>query len=83
MFSFFKRKKMIWRDLLVDPPTGSEEMVILFPSISDVGIMYTASNPFYAKSNAINNGYTHWMELDKAPTHDMVEEYIKKNIRDK
>lgn len=83
MFSFFKRKKMIWRDLLVDPPIGSEKIVILFPIISDTGISYITSNAEYAKMNAINNGYTHWMEFETAPTHDMVEEYIKTNIRNK
>lgn len=52
----------IWRDLRTDPPTG-DRCVVLFPMISDVGILFTASNPEYARQNAVNAGYTHWMEI--------------------
>jgi len=60
---------MIWRDLKTDPPTG-EDCVILFPCISDVGIMYIASNPEFARANALKHGYTHWAAIERHPDHD-------------
>ena len=62
----------MWRDLKTDPPTGDEE-VVLFPCISDVGILYTASNPEYARLNAAKHGYTHWAPLARHPDHDAVD----------
>ena len=70
----FTRRKNKWRDLLKDPPTGNETCVVLFPTISDVGILFTTSNPHYAKANGLKNGYTHWMELDNPPTYDLAIE---------
>lgn len=61
---------MIWRDLKTDPPTGSEYCILLFPCKSDVGILYTTSNPHYAMKQGIRQGYTHWAEFELAPTHD-------------
>jgi hypothetical protein len=55
-----------WRDLASDPPTGAR-CVVLFPQISDCGILFTASNPEYARMNALKNGYTHWMEIGPLP----------------
>jgi hypothetical protein len=52
----------IWRDLQTDPPTG-DRCVVLFPQITDVGILFTASNPDYARQTALQAGYTHWMEI--------------------
>ena len=51
-----------WRDLRTDPPTGNR-CVVLFPQITDIGILFTASNPEYARQNALDAGYTHWMEI--------------------
>jgi hypothetical protein len=59
----------MWRDLETDPPTG-DDCVILFPQITDVGIMYIASNPDYARQTALKNGYTHWMEIPRHEKHD-------------
>ena len=65
---------MHWRDLATDPPTGNEHCVLLFPCKSDVGILYSVSNPYWAMQHGVNNGYTHWAEFDHAPTHG---EWIK------
>lgn len=58
-----------WRDLETDPPTGDEYAVMLFPCKTDVGLLYIVSNPYYAKANGLENGYTHWAEFNLAPTH--------------
>lgn len=55
-----------WRSLIDDPPTGTR-CVILFPMVTDIGILFTASNPDYARLNAAKAGYTHWMEIDSLP----------------
>jgi hypothetical protein len=59
----------MWRCLKTDPPTG-DDCVVLFPCISDVGIMYVASNPEYARENAVKHGYTHWMSILRHQDHD-------------
>ena len=61
---------MPWRDLATDPPTGNEHCVLLFPCRSDVGIFYITSNPYYAMQHGVEQGYTHWAEIELAPTHD-------------
>ncbi len=62
---------MKWRDLKKDPPTGNEYAVLLFPCKSDCGVLYTVSNPVYARGPyALSSGYTHWCEFELAPTHD-------------
>ncbi len=66
-----------WRDLKTDPPTRDEYCVLLFPCITDCGILYTVSNPEYAKYTAPSHGYTHWCKVELAPTHDIVERYQK------
>jgi|AntAceMinimDraft_11_1070367.scaffolds.fasta_scaffold106575_2 hypothetical protein len=61
----------IWRDLKTDPPTGNEYAVIIFPCKSDCGVLYTISNPHYARGeNALKAGYTHWCLLTLASNHD-------------
>lgn len=59
-----------WKDLATDPPTGEEHCVLLFPCKTDVGILYITSNPYYAIKHGIDQGYTHWAEVEHAPTHD-------------
>lgn len=61
-----------WRDLKTDPPQG-DRLVILFPCISDVGILYTTSNPDYARLNGTKNGYTHWTYFDPHPMESEAE----------
>lgn len=60
---------MKWNDLKTNPPTGNEYAVILFPCRSDCGILYIASNPHYAIKHGVEAGYTHWAEIELAPTH--------------
>ena len=60
----------MWRDLVNDPPSGEEYAVLLFPCKSDCGVLYTVSNPHYARGQyARDAGYTHWCEFKLAPTH--------------
>jgi hypothetical protein len=62
---------MKWRDLRTDPPTGNEYAVLLFPCKTDCGVLYTVSNPVYARGQyACDAGYTHWSEFETAPTHN-------------
>lgn len=68
------RYSMEWRDLKTDPPTGGD-VVLLFPCISDVGILYTASNPEYARINALKQGYTHWAAIERHPDHEKWRAY--------
>jgi len=69
---------MKWRDLKTDPPTGDEYAVLLFPLRSDIGVLYTVSNPEYARGKyALESGYTHWCEFDLAPNHDELVEWQK------
>ena len=60
---------MEWRDLKTDPPTGKEHAILLFPCKTDCGLLYITSNPHYAIKNGVLNGYTHWAEIEFAPTH--------------
>jgi hypothetical protein len=70
---------MKWRDLKNDPPTGDEYAVILFPVKSDCGVLYTISNPIYARGPyALKAGYTHWCEFPLAPNHDIWEVWQEK-----
>lgn len=57
---------MEWRCLKTDPPVG-DGCVVLFPVITDVGILYTASNPEYARKRALHAGYTHWAQIEPHP----------------
>ena len=66
---------MKWNDLKTNPPTGKEYAVILFPCRSDCGILYIASNPHYAIQNGVEAGYTHWTEIELAPTHTYWDEW--------
>ena len=60
-----------WKLLSEEKPSLDDYAVILFPCRSPNGILYTVSNPHYARSeNATNAGYTHWSRLDLAPCHD-------------
>lgn len=74
--------KHVWRDLKTDPPSGNEYAVLLFPCLSNVGILYRASNLQYAIHTAIHHGYTHWMEFDLHPNHNVVEESEKNRYDD-
>jgi hypothetical protein len=63
---------MKWRDLKTDPPTGNEYAVLLFPCKSDCCVLYSVSNPHYARGPyAQTAGYTHWCEFELAPTHNI------------
>jgi hypothetical protein len=67
-----------WQSLKDNPPNPKEHYcVLLFPCISDVGIIYTTSNVDYAIGPyAIEAGYTHWMPVEKHPDHSKIEEMI-------
>ena len=60
---------MEWKDLKTNPPTGKEHAILLFPCRTDCGLLYAASNPHYAIKNGVEHGYTHWAEIEVAPTH--------------
>lgn len=60
---------MEWKDLKTNPPTGKEHTILLFPCRTDCGLLYITSNPHYAIVNGVKNGYTHWAEIEFAPTH--------------
>ena len=60
---------MVWKDLKTNPPTGKEHAILLFPCRTDCGLLYITSNPHYAIKNGVKNGYTHWAEIELAPTH--------------
>ena len=71
-----------WHDLKTEPPQG-DGCVVLFPEISDIGILYThhiytSSNPEFARLSAIDRGYTHWFPIPKHPQEEEVEQRIKK-----
>lgn len=69
----------MWYDLKTNPPVGNR-CVILFPVISDVGILYTTSNPDYARGKyALEAGYTHYMYIDPAPNEAEIEKMIRDN----
>jgi hypothetical protein len=61
-----------WRCLRDDPPTG-KNCVVLFPMITDIGILYSASNPHYARKSALAAGYTHWAEITPHPDEAAAE----------
>lgn len=66
---------MSWIKLSERKPEGPD-CVILYPIISDVGILYTCSNPDYARSeNAMKQGYTHWMPFEPHPDEKTQYEY--------
>ena len=69
---------MNWRDLKSDPPTGEEYCVILFPCKTDCGLLYITSNPQFAIINGFNQGFTHWCEVELAPTHNQWQEWQDK-----
>ena len=72
----FKGNSMTWRCLKTDPPTGNEYAVLLFPLKSDCGVLYTVSNPHYARGQyALDSGYTHWCNFELAPDHDKWEQW--------
>lgn len=60
---------MIWYDLASEPPTDDEYAVILFPCKTDCGLLYTTSNPVFARVNGVKQGYTHWARIQEAPGH--------------
>ena len=60
---------MEWKDLKTNPPTGKEHAILLFPCRTDCGLLYITNNPHYAIKNGVKNGYTHWAEIQFAPTH--------------
>lgn len=66
-----------WKRLSEELPSEEEYAVLLFPVRSDVGIMYTVSNPFYARATAIHEGYTHWCKFELAPKHHKMQTLFK------
>lgn len=68
--------ELYWHDLETDLPQG-DDCVILFPQISDVGILYTASNSEFARQNALKHGYTHWFPIPKHSRELEMREIIK------
>ena len=54
---------MQWKAFKDELPTGNEHAVIVFPDISDVGILYTASNPHFVIKYHATSGWTHWCEI--------------------
>lgn len=71
---------MIWYDLATEPPADDEYAVILFPCQTDCGLLYTSSNPTYARVNGVKHGYTHWARIQPAPGHRTWVEW-QKNLR--
>jgi hypothetical protein len=78
-----KEIELRWYDLQTDLPKG-DGCVVLFPQISDVGIlynvehMYTSSNPEFARVNALRRGYTSWFPI---PRHSQESE-VKAKIEE-
>lgn len=64
-----------WKKLEDELPTGDEYAVLLFPCKTDCMLLYTVSNPQYAKKTALDHGYTHWCEFNLAPDHKALEEW--------
>jgi hypothetical protein len=72
---------MIWYDLATEPPSEEEYAVLLFPCKTDCGLLYTVSNPVFAKGPyALASGYTHWARIQLAPGHRTWVEW-QKNIQ--
>lgn len=71
---------MIWRSLKDDPPNPEElegeGSILLFPCITDVGHLYSVSNPDYARQNGLKYGYTHWAVIDRHPDEEKVRKRI-------
>ena len=67
---------MIWRDLKTDPPTG-DRCILLFPSLSDVGHLYSVSNPDYARINGLRHGHTHWADIEPHPQEAAAEAKVE------
>ena len=67
----------MWYDLKENPPVGNR-CVVLFPVVSDCGILYITSNSDYARGKyALEAGYTHYMYIDPAPEEDKVNKLIQ------
>lgn len=71
---------MIWYDLRISKPSENEYAVILFPCKTDCGLLYTMSNPTFARLHGLKNGYTHWAKIHLAPEHDRWEEWQNRQI---
>lgn len=70
---------MIWYDLKTEPPSDDEYAVLLFPCKTDCGVLYTVSNPTYARGPyALSSGYTHWARIQPAPGHTYWTEWQRK-----
>lgn len=54
---------MQWKAFKDELPTGKEHAVLVFPEISDVGILYTVSNPHFVIKHHSNWSWTHWCEV--------------------
>ena len=72
-----------WHDLRTELPPEDMGCVVLFPQISDVGILYntnvyTPSNSEFVRMNGLRQGYTHWFPIPPHPQEEEVEEKIKK-----
>lgn len=66
---------MVWYDLESHPPSEKEYAVILFPCKTDCCLLYTISNPVYARKHGLSQGYTHWAKLELAPGHYKWEDW--------
>lgn len=61
-------------------PTDDMYAVILFPCKTDCCVLYTISNPEYARgSYAKKAGYTHWAEFNLAPEHNYWKDWQESN----
>lgn len=59
-----------WVSLDERLPEG-QQCVLLFPIISDVGIVYTVSNPDFVRGPFCRKqGYTHWKAFDPHPDEE-------------
>lgn len=56
---------MQWKAFKDEMPTGNEHAIIVFPEISDVGILYSVSNPHYVTKvyGKKHCTWTHWCEV--------------------
>ena len=74
-----------WHKLEDEKPVG-DGCVVLFPVITDVGLLYDniyrPSNPEYARITALEKGYTHWFPIPKHPDEDAIKEKIKELYSD-
>ena len=77
------KDELRWHDLRTELPKESTKIVILFPRIIDVGILYNVnpyreSNSEYARQNALREGYTSWFPVLPHPDEEKVEKEIEK-----